>query len=427
MIRGYISELLASFGPALGDHLWQSTLFAVAAGLLTLALRKNHARARYGLWLAASLKFLIPFSVAAGIIRHPVLGPAGTTARFYVAMNEAGQPFTQATAAIGSAGLSSGLSTSLVHFLPEILPEILTAAWFCGVAVVLSVWYLRWRKVSIALRDATPLTEGREVQALRGIERIAGLRKPIDILLSSTALEPGIFGIFRPVLLWPEGISGHLEDSHLEAIIAHEVWHVRRRDNLAAAIHMAVEACFWFHPLVWWLGARLVDERERACDEGVLELGSRREVYAESILKTCSFCLRSRLACMSGVTGADLKKRIVRIMTESTSRRLDLRRKLLLGAAALVALTGPIVFEPLNATACHAESETESLASGVYASDPNAFDVVATGVATRMDEPDAATVPPVAKTAASKGKTCSKSVRVPKPVSANRADVRRKR
>jgi len=55
-----------------------------------------------------------------------------------------------------------------------------------------------------------------------------------------------------------------LEDVHLEAVVAHELWHVRRRDNLAGALHMVVEAMFWFHPLVWWVGARLVDERERA-------------------------------------------------------------------------------------------------------------------------------------------------------------------
>ena len=49
--------------------------------------------------------------------------------------------------------------------------------------------------------------------------------------------------------------------------------HVRCRDNLATVIHMAVEVVFWFHPLVWWLGARLMEERERACDEEVLRNG----------------------------------------------------------------------------------------------------------------------------------------------------------
>ena len=80
----------------------------------------------------------------------------------------------------------------------------------------------------------------------------------------------------HPVLLWPEGLSEKLDDAHLEAVIAHELCHVRRRDNLTAAVHMLVEAVFWFHPLVWWLGARLIDERERACDEEVFNAAANR-------------------------------------------------------------------------------------------------------------------------------------------------------
>ncbi len=119
------------------------------------------------------------------------------------------------------------------------------------------------------------------------------------------------------MLVWPEGISEHLDDSHLDAIVAHELWHVRRRDNLVATVHMLVEALFWFHPLVWWVGAKMVEERERACDEQVLELGSERHVYAESILRVCEFCAAYPVPCVSWVTGADLKKRIVHIMSRN--------------------------------------------------------------------------------------------------------------
>jgi bla regulator protein BlaR1 len=75
-------------------------------------------------------------------------------------------------------------------------------------------------------------------------------------------------------LLLPAGITDRLTPPQLKAIVAHELCHVRRRDNLATALHMGVEALFWFHPLVWWLGARLMEERERACDEEVLLMGS---------------------------------------------------------------------------------------------------------------------------------------------------------
>jgi bla regulator protein blaR1 len=338
---------------ALGDHLWQSTLFALAAGLLTLVLHGNRASDRYRLWLAASLKFLLPFSVLAGVGRHLAWTPmtAGAKSGFYIAINEIGHPFTEP--------VTTGV----------LLPAGLAVAWFCGFAAVIAAWYLRWRGVSAVARAAVPLVQGREVESLRRIERIAGMRRPITMLSSAHSLEPGIFGILFPALLWPRGISAHLEDGHLMAILAHEVWHVRRRDNLTAALHMVVEAVFWFHPLVWWLGARLVDERERACDEKVLEWGSERRVYAESILKTCQFCAGIRLACASAMTGtsgaagADLEKRIVSVMTQRAIRKLNFSRKLLLGTAGLVTIAVPTLLGSLNAAAARTLPGAAALAA----------------------------------------------------------------
>ena len=102
-------------------------------------------------------------------------------------------------------------------------------------------------------------------------------------------IEPGVFGVFRPVLLLPEGIAQRLTPDQLRAVVAHEMSHVRRRDNVANAIHMLAEALFWFHPLVWWIERRLLDEQERACDEEVLREGGDPQVYAESIMRICEF------------------------------------------------------------------------------------------------------------------------------------------
>ncbi len=329
---------------ALGNHLWQSTLFAAAAGLLTLLLRKCHARIRYWLWLAASIKFLIPFSllVSLGGLLAWSPGAAFTSNRLLFAIE-----------------VISGATPAVVPGLVYLLPA-LVGVWLCGFLAVLSLWYVQWRKISAATRDAVPLPEGREVQALRRAERLVGTQKRLAIRLSSASIEPGIFGIVQPVLIWPEGISTRLEDAQLDAILTHEVQHVCRHDNLVAAIHMVVEAIFWFHPLVWWLGARLVEERERACDEDVLQLGSERQVYAEGILKVCEFCLESPLACTSGVAGGDLKKRMVHIMTERMLHKLDLGRKLLLGAAGLAAIAGPIAFGLVTSTAARANSAAGS-------------------------------------------------------------------
>jgi uncharacterized protein (TIGR03435 family) len=237
------------------------------------------------------------------------------------------------------------------------LPAILAAAWLCGFVAVVFVWFARWRRVSADVRNAGLLQQGREVEALGRLEQ-AGTVKKIEVRLSRASLEPGILGIVKPILLWPQGISDRLDDAHLEAILAHEVWHVRRNDNLAAAVHMVVEAVFWFHPLVWWLGARMVDERERACDEEVLQLGSQPQVYAESILKICEFCVGSPLACVAGVTGSDLKKRIANIMNKSIVRKLNFGKKLLLSVAGVATLALPIVFG--LAKPAHSQSPSSS-------------------------------------------------------------------
>ena len=148
--------------------------------------------------------------------------------------------------------------------------------------------------------------------------------------------------------------------------MAHEVWHVRRNDNLAAAVHMMVEAIFWFHPLVWWLGAHMVDERERACDEEVLQLGSPPQVYAESILKICEFCVGSPLACVAGVTGSDLKKRIANIMNKNIVRKLNFGKKLLLTALGVAAIALPIVFGLARPAHSQAQSSSENMGAKTF-------------------------------------------------------------
>ncbi len=353
MIPNSLVSLWGAVAPTLGNHLWQSTLFAVAAAALTLILRKNQARARYWLWMAASIKFLIPFSwlVAIGSRLAWLRSPAESKSPLYFTLEAASQPFTQPAASVIPA--ASNAASAIVHWVPAIL----AAMWLCGFLAVILVWCLRWRKISADIRNAIPLREGREVDALRHAEHVTGIRRQVQLLLSRATLEPGIFGMARPVLVWPHGISEHLDAPHLEAIIAHELWHVRRRDNLAAALHMIVEALFWFHPLVWWVGTRLIDERERACDEQVLESGSERQVYAESILKVCEFCVGSPLACVSGVTGADLKKRMVHIMTEHVVRKLDFSRKLILSTAGVLSLALPLVVGLAHATPTRTQSQ----------------------------------------------------------------------
>jgi beta-lactamase regulating signal transducer with metallopeptidase domain len=243
-------------------------------------------------------------------------------------------------------GASSG---SGIHNRWAAAPTLLIGIWFLGCAAVLLTWRAGWRRLSRAVRQGCLIEGGREVDTLRRLERMKGLKGSMPVISSNMPFEPGVFGIAKPVLLWCQNIGDCLNDRQLEAIVAHEVCHVRRRDNLAAAVHMLVEAMFWFHPLIWWVERRLLDERERACDEEVIRWGSLPQVYAESILKTCEFYLESPFACVSGVTGSDLKKRIELIMTNRTTHALSRTKRLLVASAGVAAIGGPIVVGLLNA------------------------------------------------------------------------------
>jgi hypothetical protein len=165
-----------------------------------------------------------------------------------------------------------------------------------------------------------------------------------------------VFGIVRPALLLPEGIFERLTAGQLQAVVAHELFHVRHRDNLVAAFQMFVETVFWFHPLVWWMGRRMGEERERSCDEAVLRAGSEPRIYAEAILNVCKFYTESPLACVSGVTGANLKKRIEAIMSKNVGSELRFRQKLGLTIAAMAAVAVPIVIGMAHAPVARAQS-----------------------------------------------------------------------
>jgi uncharacterized protein (TIGR03435 family) len=319
------------------NHLWQSTLFAGAAGLLTLALRNNPARVRHGIWVVASLKFLVPFSVLialGGQVQSRTASLPSPTG-FSVAIDQVSQPFRP-----------PAFSTAVVNSEPEyagVLPVVLWTAWSCGFAGFALVWLVRWRRIAAAVRAGTPLPLG----------------LPIRAVSSSLFIEPGVFGVFRPVLVLPNDLFERLTYDQWRSVVAHELCHVRHRDNLIGALHMFVETVFWFHPLVWWVGTRIVHERERACDEEVLRLGSEPRTYAQGILRVCELYLESPLPCVPGVGGANLKTRIRIIMSRRLATELTLAKKAGLTVAAMIALAVPVAVGMITTPAVFAQASSQ--------------------------------------------------------------------
>ena len=298
-------------------HVVESTVFAVAAATFTLLFRRNRAAVRHAIWCAASAKFLVPFAALA-----------------YVVQQLPGVSFDQA----GAGALAHIVfRTSATADVAVPYPNLFAAVWLAGALAVAASWTVKWLRIAALIRRAPRVTDGPVHDAIVGMRAACRVARPVELVVANITREPGVFGISRPVLLWPAHLST-LRPEQIEAVVAHEVAHVARRDNLHASIHMLVSAIFWFHPLVWWLGARLIDERERACDERVLALGQRPAVYAASLLDTCRQCISSTLANVPGVTGGNLSQRIAQIMSKSPAAPLGRMKKGALVVAALCAV-----------------------------------------------------------------------------------------
>jgi beta-lactamase regulating signal transducer with metallopeptidase domain len=215
------------------NHLWQSSCFLFLAGLLAYALRKNSAKVRYWVWLSASLKFLIPFSLLVNVgslIPQPDRQAVSlTTPVFNNTLVQIAEPFSPAPERIVPTGAPR-------HWLPIAIG----AVWFLGVVAIALMRCRSWLRVRAILRVGTPID----------------LPIPVHAVVTPGAIEPGIVGFIRPVLVLPAHLLERLNPRELAAILTHELCHVRRRDNLFAAVHMVVEAIFWFHPFVWWISKR---------------------------------------------------------------------------------------------------------------------------------------------------------------------------
>jgi uncharacterized protein (TIGR03435 family) len=260
------------------------------------------------------------------------------------ALNTFNQPFL----------LSQTIASDVPATPPAVLstpswPAVLAGIWLVGCVVVLAVWTIRWFRIAAIVRASKPLTDVDVIARLRRAEAVIGVTRPLRAVVSEAAIEPGVFGIVRPVLVWPCDLGAHLQGKQIDGMLIHELAHVQRRDNLTAALHLVVETLFWFFPPVWWLERQLVRERELACDQIAITAGSDPKSYAESILRTCELYTESPLTCVSGVTGSDLKKRIAAIVSGHPGDALGFGRRVIIVTTAVVAIAMPVALGVLQA------------------------------------------------------------------------------
>lgn len=268
-----------AWGAALLNFVWQGAVVGVVAALLLALLRGASARWRYAV-CAASLGLCLALPLA------QCLDLAPTEGQF--------------------AGELSALA--------EQMPAVVTA-WSLGTALMLGRLALGLLWVGRARRRSTPAPA--EWQArLDALARRLGLRRAVSLRLLPELAGPIALGALRPCVLLPASLLTRLPADLLEALLAHELAHVRRWDYLANLLQGAVEALLFFHPVVWWLSARMRHERELVADEISAELigDPRRIALALHALSELDSAPMPSSPLALAARGGDLLARIERLL-----------------------------------------------------------------------------------------------------------------
>ena len=333
---------------------WQVALLAALVWGLTLVLRKGSARVRWILWLLVMMKLVVspewatPWSL-------------GTMAdRIAMSLETEGlgmAPRNVELAPQSARGDGAALELDLSVVFPSASAEaasprlarldsehlfVLWAVIAVSLMVLCIVQYVRFRKV--VMSDWTDPTEelARFFAKQRGLMKFRG---GVRLKVSPGIQTPAVFGVFRPTVLLPETWEGRFDRAELQAILVHELAHVRRGDLVWGWVVTVISCCYWFHPAVWLANGMMRKEREMACDDVVLNVtGQKGETYASTLVHVAE-SFHGRVPRGVGALGVlevydHLLHRVRSAADPARSRGLGWRSVALFGAVALLVPMG---------------------------------------------------------------------------------------
>lgn len=367
---------LQSLGWTLVHFCWQAAAIALVYWLADVALSKARSQTRYLLALGALLLTLLS---------------ALSTLAYEEAQGNPELFSPSALSIVTNATASSGISMDLAPS-PQLSPEgpatqpmllqlsrflpWLDVAWLLGVAFLSIRTIGGWRMIECLRRSAmVEAPEAVRATFARLCERL-GIASPVSLRISERVQGPLAMGIARSLIILPASALMALNPQQLEAVLAHELEHVRRADYFWNLIQTTVETLFFFHPAVWWLGSRLRRQRELCCDDAAVQACADPLIYATALLRLeerRSQQLGLAMALDGHRSSSGLRARISRVLGETNGEKRPRELPPLPLAAIcalflLVLLTGPHLFagllntmqaQPAPTVSTSASSKTE--------------------------------------------------------------------
>jgi TonB family protein len=295
-----ISRALTS---ALLHFVWQGVVVAALLWITLFVLRKRSANARYAAsCLALAVLAMAPVVTAIVSYESVQLAPY------------AGPPVSD-TSFVRLASNEVVRTTSWLISARQAQAWILTV-WSAGVLVfsLRLLWSCRYIYV---IRRRAAAAERTLLDVVNGLSRRMGITSKVDVLMSSIADGPSAVGWLRPVILLPASSLLGLSSQQLEAVIAHELAHIRRHDYIVSAVQVIVETLLFYHPAVWWTSSRIRHERELCCDDLAIRACGDAICYARALTQLEKLRVVKPSLVLGGTDGG-LLYRIQRIIGEKT-------------------------------------------------------------------------------------------------------------
>jgi beta-lactamase regulating signal transducer with metallopeptidase domain len=242
-------------------------------------------------------------------------------------------------------------------------PSWVAAAWGVGVVVMLVPIVVGRARLWLMGRRLPRLVDGPLAGHAECLRAQLGLARRVGLVGGDRACSPMTWGVLRPLILLPEGAE-HWPRERLEAVLLHELAHVKRWDYLTQLAARLACAAYWFHPLAWLAERRLRAESERACDDLVLRSGARASDYAGHLLAVARALRPTPLLAAAAVPMArpsQLEGRLRAILDHARSRRGLTRRGASLLLASVLALLVPLSAARLGARAANPRQEEATL------------------------------------------------------------------
>ena len=295
-------------GWTLVHFLWQGLLISgLYAGARRGVARGSRPNTRYLLACAA-----MAVMMAAPLVTWGLLRPANTTSDYADRLHSVPPAVLNAAAILLPASVAT--SASVVQagpFLTWVVAIWLAGAMLCWVRLA-GGWAVAARLRRVLVRPAPPEWQ----QVLDRIATRIGLFRPVRLLVSVLVQAPAVVGWLRPVVLVPAGALAGLPSEHVEALLAHELAHIRRHDYLVNLLQSVAEAVLFYHPAIWWVSGHLRNERELCCDDVAVSVTGDALLYASALAEWES-CRPDRLQAALAANGGSLADRIARLLGQS--------------------------------------------------------------------------------------------------------------